>query len=379
MNIERLNDIDNLWDFQHEFETRNKIHILNVSDWNCSKDFRNALLSSFHTQTSINMVDYKYSYSISNSKISKIKSKYIFCNEKNDIMITPNNTVSIVYIANLLKQLNTKKICVLAPAYFSVYNIFDLLGIPYERISLLRKNGTFTINQGIDYRQFDAMWVTSPIFCSGCSYDKDSLNILSSFSQYKTIVTDESFCMLGDELPSKTHLQNHIGIYSPHKAIGFNSFKYSMIVYNNNHYSILEQWSDVLCGSLNATNIDAINHFLSDNYLECQKSYTEYIDHARVFVLNELEKHPFLSYDYNSSGNMIMIYLKSQKDYGCFSFQNLNNLMENTMTTLFPGYLHDYDNKIDCCFRINLSRFDNRFMSLFPNMCSYLKSLITAL
>lgn len=59
--------------------------------------------------------------------------------------------------------------------------------------------------------------------------------------------------MLGDELPSKTHLQNHIGICSPHKAVGLYSFKYSMIVYNNNQFSTLEQWSDVLCGSLNET------------------------------------------------------------------------------------------------------------------------------
>lgn len=378
MIIERLNNLDELLDLQHEFEIKNKIQILNVSDWSCSKDFRSALLSSFHIQTNINKVDYKYSYSLSSDTISKIKSNYTFCNEKNDIMITPNNTVSIVYIANLLKQLNTRKICILAPAYFSVYSIFDLLEIPYERISLSRKNGSFTINQEIDFREFDAMWVTSPIFCSGCSYDKDTLKILSAFSQYKIIVTDESFCMLGDELPSKIHLQNHIGIYSPHKAIGFNSFKYSMIVYNIKYCSTLEQWSDVLCGSLNATNVDAINHFLSENYFECQKIYTEYINNAREFVQNELEKYPFLSYDHNSKGNMIMIYLQSQKDYECFDINNLNSLMENTMTTLLPGYLHDYDNKTDCCFRINLSRFDNRFRVLFPNMCLYLKSFTSA-
>lgn len=134
MNIERLNNIDELWDLQHKFEIKHNIKILNVSDWNCSRNFRNTLLSSFESPSGNNIVDYKYSYSLTDNVISDIKSRYDFFNENNDIIITPNNTVSIVYIANLLKQLKKRKICILAPAYFSVYSIFDLLEIPMKEL-----------------------------------------------------------------------------------------------------------------------------------------------------------------------------------------------------------------------------------------------------
>ena len=136
MFVKRLVDLDRIWDIQDEFEKTNNTNILNVSNWNCSKEFKNFLQDVFVYENKNTFIDYIYSYTLSDDVLFKLKCKYPFCCDDNEIQITPNNTVSIVYIVNLLKQMKIKKACIVAPTYFSVYSAFDLFGIEYDRISI---------------------------------------------------------------------------------------------------------------------------------------------------------------------------------------------------------------------------------------------------
>lgn len=373
MQIDRLINIDKIWDLQYEFEKNNDIKILNVSDWNCSDEFKNNLLDVFDSPTYNNFVDYIYSYSLSKSIIEQLKNKYPFC-IKNDteVMITPNNTVSIVYIANLLKQLKFKKICVIAPSYFSIYNALDAFNINYDKLNLQRRGKQFYIDSNVEWNLYDAIWLTSPIFCNGVSLGREILNTIESVSKEKIIITDESFCQFGEELPNKINLKNHIGIYSPHKGIGFNAFKFSLISLNKEFIDILEQWSDVLCGSLNTVNYDAIQHFLSPNFDVCQKNYSQFINNARKNICKLIEHNKNLSYDINSAGNMMMVYTSKYKNSVLCDDEFYKELMLNTRGCIFPGYLHDYDASFGFCFRVNLSLYNDHFHNIFQNICNYM-------
>lgn len=372
MQIDRLLDIDKIWEIQNNYEKNNGIRIINVSDWNCNQNFKCQMQRIFKFQPHNDYIDYFYSYSISDKKIAELKSKFHFIDNKNeDIFITPNNTVSIIYIANLIKKCSLKKTCIIAPAYFSVYNIFETLGIDYDRISLC-KDDQFKLDRSIDYEKYDAIWITSPIFCSGVYFDKNELDFLRKIAQDKMLITDESFCNFGKEVANLIDIENHIGIYCPHKAIGFNSFKFSLITFNEKYSSLIEQWSDVLCGSLNVTNHDAINHFLSDNFKLCELTHKNFIANARKEIINILKNYKSLSFINQYDSNMIMIFSSKNIDP---NETFIKETIKNTMASFFPGYLHDYDNSFGFCFRINLYLYDERFKIVFNNLCNYLDNL----
>lgn len=376
MDIERLLNIEKIWDIQSNYEKRNDLRIQNVSDWNCSNEFRLMLQNNFNAKKYNNMIEYIYSYSISELTMEQLKLKYPFCIEANhDIMLSTNNTVSILYVANLLKQLNIRKICVFAPTYFSVYNVLEILNINYDRVSLLKSNKGYYFDETLDIDKYDAFWITSPIFCTGVYYSKDNCRFISKISQNKLIITDESFCKYGKELARTVKMQNHIGIYSPHKAIGFNAYKFSLIILNKRYMHIMEQWSDVLCGSLNVTNYDAIYHFLSENYNECMCNYDYFLSNARQKLQNILDKYPNLTYDSNSNANMMMIYSNKNITSNQLNDVFYNNIMKKTMASFFPGYLHDFDSKFGFCFRVNLSLYNSHFEKIFDNLCNYINDL----
>ena len=374
MLIERLTDINKLWEIQQDFEKSNNIKLLNVSNWNCCSEYRNCLLDVFKAPHSNNYVDYMYSYSLSNTKIKQIKERYPFLLKQNkEFMITPNNTVSILYIINFLKQIRIKKVCIIAPTYFAVYNTLDLLNIKYDIIRLQHEQNSFFIKTNIDFTQYDAIWVTSPIFCSGLPIDNTAIKIIENFSQDKIVVTDESFCKYGEELPNKYKLKRHIGIYSPHKSIGLNSFKFSLITLNADYMDIFEHWSDVLCGSLNITNYNAISHFLTDNYSDCQNACTKFIENACTLTKEVIKSNPNLSIDTAATGNMIMVYATNIPYSKMNDIEFFKTLIKNTQGSIIPGYLHDYVEDYGFCFRVNLSLFNNHFLNILKNICMFLK------
>lgn len=372
MLVKRLIDLDRIWDIQDEFVKSNNINILNVSNWNCSNEFKNSFQDIFVYNDKRTLIDYIYSYTLSDDILGKIKCEYPFCTVEDEIQITPNNTVSIVYIANLLKQLGIKKVCVIAPSYFSVYSAFDLFNIKYDRISIKKNEQTYELITDKDLSTYDAVWITYPLFCGGVYLDNNFLDKITIISNDTLIITDESYCEYGQEMPRQIFLKNHIGIYSPHKSIGFNSFKFSMIVFNKKYSKLLEHWSDILCGSLNATNYNAIQHFLSNNYSICMDHYSKLMCKAHSGIQQSLLQCENLLYDKHARGNMMMIYAPR------IPFKELNNeqfywsLMSNTMGCILPGYLHDYDESCGFSFRVNLSLYNHNFQCIFNNICQYL-------
>lgn len=372
MFVKRLVDLDRIWDIQDEFVKSNNTNILNVSNWNCSKEFKNCLQDVFVYENGNKFIDYFYSYTLSDDVLFNLKDKYPFCCDDNEVQITPNNTVSIVYIVNLLKQLKIKKACIVAPTYFSVYSAFDLFGIKYDRISMKKNKDTYELNTDNDLSGYDVFWITHPLFCGGIYPEKSFLDKISNISKNALIITDESYCEYGQELPRQTVLKNHIGIYSPHKSIGFNSFKFSIIIFDKKYSKLLEHWSDILCGSLNLTNYNAIQHFLSNNYIVCKDYYSELMYKARSSVQQTLLQCEKLSFDNNANGNMMMIYAPRISFKEFYNEQFYWDLMSNTMGCILPGYLHDYDESFGFSFRINLSLYNQHFQCVFNNICHYL-------
>ena len=71
------------------------------------------------------------------------------------------------------------------------------------------------------------------------------------------------------------------GIYSPHKSLFFNSFKFSAIICDKSNDDFLEQWVDVIGGALPGSCISAIKHFLSPNYDLCTQKAKKWFEQSK--------------------------------------------------------------------------------------------------
>lgn len=254
MYIDRLNNIDNIIDLQNKFYRKYHIFPYNVSNWTVSNEFRNKMEQVFHFENNISPIDYLYSYNISRKIREKIMCKLGVKEEiipYKTCVFFPNNSLSIVNICNLLQKKAIKKVGVINPAYFSITACLDTYKINYKSLTVKRSKQKYIFPfEEILAEKFDAIWITSPIYSTGTCYNETELSKIKLLLEAGIIViSDESFCIQGKELIRLfAEYNNFIGIYSPHKALSINSYKFSVIVSDIQTEDFFEQWLDIFCG-----------------------------------------------------------------------------------------------------------------------------------
>lgn len=180
------------------------------------------------------------------------------------ITFVDNGTQAIITLINMIKQHQYKKICILNPAYFSIAQALKAFEIEYDEVNLIRENGHYTLPfQQLLEANYDLIWFTSPVFSTSVYHSQETLERMHELMDRGTLViSDECFCVPGHEvLPQIKNRENFIAIYSPHKALCLNTFKFAAIVYPERFDMFIEHWVDVLTGNLPASALSAINHF----------------------------------------------------------------------------------------------------------------------
>ena len=378
MYIERLNNIESIISLQNDFYKTHGIAPINVSNWTVSKKFRDAMEHCFRHSNDISPIDYLYSYNISrnmkNSVMETLGVEKSILARKTCIFF-PNNSLSIVNVCNMLQKMKRKNVGLLYPAYFSIESCMNTYGITCTPIYTKRINGTYRIPlDEIQNKCLDAIWITSPIYSTGTCYSATELMKIDSLLKTGILViADESFCIRGHELIRKyANYENFIGIYSPHKAISFNSYKFSVIVCENSFEDMFEQWLDVFCGNLPQTSIAAIYHYLSDNYLQCNEVFDKFITNAMSAVRNILQNYENVETDDIVYGNLITIFMKKIDSNLAKDLSFMQDVITNTHALFYPGYLNGFSETMGFCFRINLALNSPEFLAGLQRLLQYL-------
>ena len=84
-----------------------------------------------------------------------------------------------------------RKICLLCPAYFSVYESFKILNFDVKCINY-KYDGKYHIPFEMIEKEAEIIWITQPVFSTGTYIDDSELQKL--FNMPQIIICDGSMC-----------------------------------------------------------------------------------------------------------------------------------------------------------------------------------------
>lgn len=353
MFIDEITYLDKIFELERKKEVAEQIKIINVSHWNPSQMYKEYIEKYIQFDNQQDIFDYTYSYDLTKNKRLQIMKKLGVQNPMDSMcLLNPSGTNTILNTINFLKMHNYHKVGILMPSYFSVEQSCQLCNLPYEKISLQYLENKFVIP--IEYilkKNFDVIWLTSPAYSTGISYDDAQINnIKELMSKHILIIADESLAMPNQMLLSKIPINNYFFcICTPHKTLFINKIKFSTLICPKKNDDFLEQWIDILSGSLLSSNLIAIQHFLSNNYIECVVAAQRWFKKSMGMINDVLQQFTDIQCNLSEISPYKTIYLKSTKK-DLRSLGNINMLINNDYISFIPISLNEYTG-----FRVNLS------------------------
>lgn len=353
-----IEDIEKIREIEKETENNTKKLVIDISNWNSGKDYQNYIYEHLKIPAFESPFNYIYTYEIDKQVHFKVLEKLNMMSENCVSIFFPSSTLAIVNIANFLQKRNCKKICIFQPSYFSVEPCLSSFGLFIKNIELLYQNGKFIIPiDKLQNEDYDAIWITSPVFCTNLYFSAYEYQKINSFLvNKKFVICDESLAPIGKELCSQlVNSEYLISIHSPHKVLGTNAIKFSCITTHKAQEDLFNIWSDLYSGGLTLSSKAAITHFLSKNYNYVLKKSKEYICETYVDVVALLHKHKkYFSYT-PAAGMYMTIFFKYVPYNISIGYDFIQKLITNTNVSLLPGYLEGFFENSGFCFRINLT------------------------
>lgn len=277
-------------------------------------------------------------------------------------------------ILNLLKINGVKKLVILCPVYFTVIHGCELLNIDYDLIFLQRINNCYTFDINLIREMGDksiAYWITNPIYCTSVYYSNEQIELFKKISKTNYIIIDENLCMSEYLLGPKINSENIIGLYSPHKSICMNGTKFSLAVTDINYQNQLDAWSDVLCGCLSCSNQMAINHFLSNTFIQYKKAFDKKVNDNFQQLRILMDKYKII-YDANAKGYLISLFFPNIDANQGLNLNFNKNIMYNTGVRFIPGIRNHFSKSMGFNFRVNLSTLTTKNMFSVERLIKYL-------
>ena len=374
--INRISQIESIKAIEAEFTEDRGYKPLNISNWTTNASFDDEILKTFRPPSLESPIDYIYTYSLNKDTVAQLNQKLLGSNpsELTNVFM-PNTTMAIVNIVNLLKLYDYQRICIVNPAYFSIKNALKAYGFEFDEISVERMNGECQIPYDkIIEGHFDAVWITSPIFSTSKYYSKEEQAKISALSKSGILViTDESFALPGHEILRELGpVENVIGIYSPHKAICVNSFKFSVVVCNKKFEDVFLQWVDVIAGNLPGSCCSAIEHFISKNYDDCFNAYTSFMTNAREALNESISFRTDLVCDTSELGSLYTLMHFEKSLPRTIDLDFMRDLIFSTGASLYPGALNGFDERFGFCYRVNLGLYNSVFISKLSSVLEFI-------
>lgn len=363
---------------KYEMEMRDLGYsIFDLSHWDCGDHYNKELLSLLKIENCIQPFKYVYSYEIESLIHNQVKSKIAKSNPDECCIFFPNSTLAIVNLCNFLQKNSLVNVCVLQPSYFTVEPCMRSFGINAKNLSLQFENNKFVIPyHEINNNEFQAVWITSPVFCTSTYFDDIELKKIQKILDNGIhVVCDESLCIGSYSIRNRLiNTENLLTIHSPHKVISTNALKFSALVCDEKNEDFFDQWSDLFAGGLTNSSRIAINHFLSSNYKECLEAHISYTNKVKNKIC-KLITHYNSNNNYLYShevGQYITIYGSNVPYNESINSSFIKRIIYNTKTSLLPGYLEGFFENFGFCFRINLTLNEAEIINSLKTVLNYL-------
>lgn len=372
-----LDDIEKIRSYE-KIQRKKGHNVFDISHWDSGNEYNKSLSSILDFNCTFEPFDYIYSYEIDQKVHYKVQKELIGTSDDCTIFF-PNSTIAIVNICNFLQKKQINNICVLQPAYFTVGPCLRSFGINTENESLLLQNGVYRIPlEKIMRAKYDAVWITSPIFCTSTYYSQqeiDKLQLLLDKGYY--VICDESLSIKEYSLRHQlTNNERLLSLYSPHKVIGTNTIKFSCLICNDEYENFFDQWTDLFSGGLSNSSKIAINHFLTPNYYKCLDFHTNYTNSVKkkaleVISINNVNGDMFFSH---SIGQYMTIFYPSVPYHESTKQTFIRDIIFNTKVSLLPGYLEGFYEEMGFCFRVNLTLDESRLITSLNKVLKYINA-----
>lgn len=378
MFIDRITQMIELRGIQNKYCDKYGKEPYNVSSWLSSRAYSNAMLSQIK-MPEIETLEYVYTYSMDKKILEGVKKKLDpSTGDEMGITFVDNGTQAIVTLVNMIKQYKYKKICIINPAYFSIAQTLKAFDIEYDELNLKRLNGHYLLPyEELVEAKYDVIWMTSPIFSTSVYHNKETENMMHNLMDMGSlIISDECFCVPGNELIRRVKKRdNFIAIYSPHKSMCLNTFKFAAIVYPERFDTFIEHWVDVLTGNLPASSLSAIKHFLELNFDECQKVYKEFMSIAYRDVQALIHSNDNVTSDDIMTGSLLTLYFNNLTFDQIKSYSFIEETICSTGKAFYPSFLNGFDETFGFAFRVNLALYDEDFITSLDRLICHLSSL----
>lgn len=377
--IKRLSYLEKIDSITETLRKKTGCPIPNVSGWEIGDDYRDIMLQHFDypKYANFNPIDYFYSYNLIEKEQKKLIDRF-GGNLNSSLLLTNNNTISLINAVNFIAKFCPSQIGLLLPCYFTIPNLLKNRKLTFKNFTAIRNEAGYSLPKDeIIHNECKVLILTNPVFSTGKYLSEDDLDFIYDFlSRGNYVVSDESLAAPGRELirifgTSK----NFVGIYSPHKFIHFNSFKFSCMLFNERFEDFFDQWNDVYSGSLNVTNLQALSHFLSDNYDIVLNQFFMFTEKKRIKLINLLSNFPSFNTDIGCVGDFQCIYSKNIPFEAGNNLSFIKNIIKNTNAIFYPGTLHGFQKKHGFVFRVNLVSYTEIVENALLKILFYLTNM----
>lgn len=353
MLVDEITFLDEIFELEKKEESLEHIEITNVSYWNSSLSYKKHMEKYIKLNLQQDIFDYTYTYDISKYQRLELMKKLKVINPEDSMcLLNSSGTNTIQNVINFLKFHNYKKLGILIPSYFSVEQSCKVINLTYENVIMHYSDGNYHIPlKYILENHFDAVWLTSPAYSTAISYKDFHIDVLKKlFSEKILVIADETLALPNQMLTSRIPINDYFfSICSPHKPLFINKIKFSVLICPKKNDDFLEQWIDILSGSLSYSNLIAIQHFLSYNFNECMNAALQWYGNSIKEMRSIVRCFPNIQYNLDELGPYKTIYLKSPKlDIG--KLDNINSIIIKDYVSYIPIEFNGYYG-----FRVNLS------------------------
>jgi hypothetical protein len=367
--IDELVLLDEIEALAEDYRNRHGRLPTDVSHWDPSKEIMDALRWVLPVVTFNNPVPYRYSYLI--DQRATILERLGFPSGASAALVTDNGSVSIASVANWLLLFGVRCVNLLRPCYFTTPHNLRRLGIAVRSVAVPREFGEYSLPVDLDLAHGDAIWLTNPVYNTGIySLEFCTKELLRIADAGALVVADEALALPPSRIAAALggH-RNFIGIYTPHKSICVNAFKFSVIAFHPDYENAFTDWADVLSGGLSLSATAATEHFLTQDFEAYRTEFLKLIDETQAWHKGLLQQYRgAIEADVGARGHFRSIYCPAIEAQRGNDLEFLAELMEATGSALIPGTRSGFDPNLGFSFRINLARDSAQFRSALARL-----------
>ena len=372
--IDELDRLEAIEEVTRRYQERTGAKPVNVSHWNTSSEFKRRMLPLLNMPHDVEPIDYLYSYYVEG--LSEIVTTLGFDHDRHSCLLTTASTSSIVAVVHWLRSLPIERLIVFGPCYFTVVHACRAFGVTVEMRYMRRVQNTYRLQPLPAPSEGVAVLVTNPTYATGQYLDKEDVSSLAAYARAGgVVVLDEALAV--PWLSSGRHLGTEhpfAAIYSPHKSVSVNAFKFSAILVQRNDEDFFDQWADVLTGSLPASSIAAVNHYLSPDFDEYAQAFLTETSATLQWLRENEELYGVPTFDRDAVGNYVTFFFPSlAADLG-YETDFLWEIAQRTGAVFIPAIRSYFDPALGLGLRVNLALDSPLFRGALRRLFAALRS-----